>query len=253
LSTYCTWDQDNGVELLPFAEFYYNNTVHSTTKLIPFVATYYQHPQNNFKHSEEADPKSNNPEVVKMVATLEAMRSIMRENMEAAQGRMVKYFNLKVVEKEPTFKVGDWVIVNAKNIKTRRLTKNVDYKLRGKFRIKRLTEMNAYELKLPPSTGKIHPVFHISLLEPYYLNNIPGRCSPTSPPVDLEETEYHVEKIRTSELRKGQVWYLVSWKGCGPNDDTWEPCKNLRDSAAATVLKFHQDNPRKPRDPAVVI
>jgi len=107
--------------------------------------------------------------------------------------------------------------------------------------------------QLPPSTGKIHPVFHISLLEPYHLNNLPGRHSPTPPPVDLEETEYHVEKIRTSELRKGRVWYLVSWKGYGLDDDTWELYENLQDGAAATVLKFHQDNPRKPRDPAVCI
>jgi len=83
LRTYCTWDQDNWVELLPFAEFCYNNTVHSATKLTPFFATYQQHPQNNFKYPEEADPESNNPEAVKTVETLEAMRSAMRENMEA--------------------------------------------------------------------------------------------------------------------------------------------------------------------------
>jgi len=253
LRTYCTWDQDNWVELLPFAEFCYNNTVHSTTKLTPFFAAYQQHPQNNFKHSEEADPESNNPEAVKMVETLKAMRSAMRENMEAAQRRMVKYFNQKVAEKEPTFKVGDWVMVNAKNIKTRRPTKKLDYKLRGKFRIKRPIGTNAYELELPPSTGKIHPVFQISLLEPYDLNNISGRRSRTPPPVDLEETEYHVQKIRTSELRKGRVWYLVSWKGYGRDDDTWELYENLREHAAEIVLKFHQDNPRKHRDPAVFI
>ena len=107
LKTYCTWDQDNWVELLPFTEFWYNNTVHSATKLILFFAACQQHPQNNFKHPEEADPESNHPEAGKMVESLEAMRSVIRENMEAAQCRMVKYFNQKVAEKEPTFKVRD--------------------------------------------------------------------------------------------------------------------------------------------------
>jgi len=166
---------------------------------------------------------------------------------------MVKYFNQKVAEKEPTFRVGDWVMVNAKNIQTRHPTKKLDYKLHGKFRTKRLIGINTYELELPPSTGNIHPVFHISLLEPYHLNNILGRHSPSPPPVDLQKMEYHVEKISTSELRKGRVWYLVSWKGYGPDDDTWEPDENLQDSAAVTVLKFHQDNPRKLRDPASFI
>jgi len=84
LRSYCTWDQDNWVELLPFAEFCYNNTVHSTTKLTLFLATYQQHPQNNFKHPEEVNPESNNPDAGKMVITLEAMRSAVRENMEVA-------------------------------------------------------------------------------------------------------------------------------------------------------------------------
>jgi len=84
LRTYYTWDQDNWVELLPFAEFCYNNTVHSSTKLTPFFATYQQHPQNNFKHPEEADHESNNLEAVKTVETLEAKRSAIRENMETA-------------------------------------------------------------------------------------------------------------------------------------------------------------------------
>jgi len=140
---------------------------------------------------------------------------------------MVKYFNIKMAEKEPIFKVGDWVIGNTKNIKTRRPTKNLDYKLCRKFRIKRFMGMNTYKLELPLRTSKIYPVFHISLLESYHLNNMPGRRSPTPPPVDLEETEYHVQKIRTRELRKSRVWYLVSYKGYGPDDDTWEPYENL--------------------------
>jgi len=48
-----------------------------------------------------------------------------------------------------------------------------------------------------------------------------------------------VEKIWTSELRKGWLWYLVSWKDYGPDDNTWEPYENLRDGAAETVLQFH--------------
>jgi len=135
-----------------------------------------------------------------MVEDLDAMGEAMRENMKAAETRMAKYYNQKVADKELQFKVGDWVMVNAKNIKTKRPSKKLDYKLRGKFEIEKLCGTNGYRLKLPPLSGKIHPVFHISLLEPYRQNTIPGRHSPTPPPVDPEQQEYVIEKIKTTEI-----------------------------------------------------
>jgi len=96
-------------------------------------------------------------------------------------------------------------MVNAKNIKTKRPSKKLDYKLRGKFEIEKLCATNAYRLKLAPLSGKIYPVFQVSLSEPYRLNTIPGRRSPTSPPVDLEQQEYVIEKIKTTEIKGGQV------------------------------------------------
>ena len=47
LRTYCSWNQKNWVELLPYAEFCYNNTVHSSTKLTPFYASFVYHPGHN--------------------------------------------------------------------------------------------------------------------------------------------------------------------------------------------------------------
>jgi len=114
------------------------------------------------------------------------MREAMRENMKAAQTRMAKSYNQKVANKEPQFKVGDWVMVNTKNIKTKRPSKKLDYKLTGKFEIEKLCGTNAYGLKLPPLSSKIHPVFHVSLWEPYPQNSILGRRSPTPLPVHLE-------------------------------------------------------------------
>jgi len=81
-------------------------------------------------------------------------------------------------------------MVNANNIKTKGPSKTLDYKLRGKFEIQKLCGTNANRLVLRPLSGKIHPVFHASLLEPYRQNTIPGRRLPTSPPVDFEQQEY---------------------------------------------------------------
>jgi len=145
------------------------------------------------------------------------------------------------------------VKVNAKKIKTKRPSKKLDYKLRSKFEIEKLYGTNAYRLKLPPLSGKIHLVFHVRLLEPYRQNTISGRRSPTPPPVDLEQQEYVIEKIKTTEIKGGQVKYLVSWKGYGPDEDTWEHYENLKDGGEHLVRQFNLDNPHKPRDPEVSV
>jgi len=118
---------------------------------------------------------------------------------------MAKYYNQNVANKEPQFKVGDWVMVNAKNIKMKRPSKKLDYKLRGKFKIEKLCGTNAYRLKLPSLSCKIQPVFHVSVLEPYHHNTIPRRRPPTPPPVDLVQQEHVIEKIKTMEIKGGKV------------------------------------------------
>jgi len=247
------WDQDDWVDLLSFAEFCYNNTVYTTTKQTAFFTTYHQHPENNFKNPRDNASESNNPEAVKTVEDLDTKREARRANMRAAQTRMAKYYNQEVANKELQFKVGYWVMINTKNIKTKRPSKKLDYKLRGKFEIEKLCGTNAYRLKLPPLSGQIHPDSHVSLLEPYRQNTIPGRRSPTPPPVDLKQQEYVIEKLKTTEIKGGQVKYLVSWKGYGPDEDTWEPYENLKDGGEHKVRQFHLDIPCKPRDPKVSV
>jgi len=134
---------------------------------MPFFAACHLHPENSFKNPRDNATESNNPEAVRTVEDLDTMREAMRENMKAAQTRMAKYYSQKLSNKELQFKVGEWVMVNAKNIKTKGPSKKLDYKLRGKFEIEKLCSTNAYSLKLPPLSGKIHPVFHVSHLEPY--------------------------------------------------------------------------------------
>ena len=62
-----------------------------------------------------------------------------------------------------------------------------------------------------------------------------------------------IEKITTTDIQGGQVKYLVSLKGYGPDEDTWEPYKNLEDGGEHLVRQFHVVNPRKPRDPEVLV
>ena len=63
------------------------------------------------------------------------------------------------------FQVGDKVWLDARHIKIKRPSRKLDWKKLGRFTIKRVVSKYAYELNLPASM-KIHPVFHVSLLEP---------------------------------------------------------------------------------------
>ena len=48
LRMYCSWHQKNWMDLLPYVEFCYNNTVHSSTRITPFYAALGYHPWHNY-------------------------------------------------------------------------------------------------------------------------------------------------------------------------------------------------------------
>ena len=145
------------LELLLYAEFCYNNTVHSATKVTPFYANFGSHPIDNYP-AEVVE--SNDSAAEESVENLAKLRKDMRETLILARERMAKYYNRNVSEKEPTFQVGDKVMVNAKNIKTKRKSKKLDHKMRGPFKVKRLIRSDAYELALPYGAGKVHSIYH---------------------------------------------------------------------------------------------
>jgi hypothetical protein len=58
----------------------------------------------------------------------------------------------------------------------------------------------AFQLKFPDSM-KIHPTFHVSLLEPYHVSTIPRRTHKPTPPIVVNgEQKYEVEEILDSRI-----------------------------------------------------
>ncbi|MBW0529474.1 hypothetical protein O181_069189 [Austropuccinia psidii MF-1] len=101
---------------------------------------------------------------------------------------------------------------------------------------------------LPPQWKSIHPVFHISLLEPVKTSAIPNRQQEPPPPVIIEEEEeWEVSQILDSKLKRRKLWYLVEWKGFShdPERSTWEQAKNLK-NFPELVKDFHFLYPEKP-------
>jgi hypothetical protein len=83
----------------------------------------------------------------------------------------------------------------------------LDYNLIGPYTILDWIGSKAYKLDLPSSI-RIHPVFHISLLELAQPRNepIPGHIQPPPPPIIIDdEEEWEVEEIIDSHYHRKQL------------------------------------------------
>ena len=112
-----------------------------------------------------------------------------------------------------------------------------------------IVNSRSVRLQLPPTMGRLHPVFHVSLLEPYRANTIPGRTMPPPPTIEIDgNEEYEVEEIWNSKFRGSQLWYLIKFKGY--QDPEWHPAANAENSPEV-MANFHSRFPHKPGPPPV--
>src|SRR6201999_3062735 len=96
----------------------------------------------------------------------------------------------------------------------------LDWKKLGPFKIEKKVSSVNYRLSLPPKM-RIHPTFHISLLEPAP----PDAKLQTD--IEVENEEYEVEGILYQRQGQHEDEYLIKWKGYPHSENTWEPKSNL--------------------------
>ena len=141
--------------------------------------------------------------------------------------------------------VGDHVWLSTTNLRLQgRLSHKLAPKWCGPFAVVAQVSPVSFRLQLPDDFHGIHDVHHVSALKRHE-GAPPGRCAPVFRP-ETEEHEFEVEAVTAKRLVRNRVEYLVSWRGYGPWDSTWEPEDNLQ-NAPEKVQEFELSGRRARR------
>jgi hypothetical protein len=205
------------------AEFAHNAAVNETIRAAPFKLTYGYHPRTPVGEVVEVV----HPASAAFVERLQSSLSFARKCLIAAQERHKAFANQRCVEK--VYKLGGKVLLSTKylNLKHSKTSRKLLPKWIGPFEVVQVVGPVACKLKMNPG-WRVHPVFHVSLLELYRKD---GQVQPPPPPIEMEGAlEYEVESIlehRFWGTRNPKAYYKVSWKGHGIEHNSWEPESNV--------------------------
>ncbi|GIZ39392.1 hypothetical protein CKM354_000277800 [Cercospora kikuchii] len=248
LRAYVSYLQDDWVEWLPLAEFSANSVFSETTGLSPFLATYGFQPLLGTEVLQHTTDAPASREAESFVADMKAITDFLKAETSLAQSRYEEAAN-RHRSASRKFSVGEEVWLDARNIKTLRPTKKLDWKNLGPFRI---LEVKPYTCRLDlPATMKLHPVFNNDLLTPAANNPHGYQRTPPPPPVIVDGVEeWEIEEIVDSKVdRRGRggkerLRYVVKWKGY--DVPTTEPADTIIEDVPHLVRNFHRRYPLKP-------
>uniref|UniRef100_A0A2D4PUB1 Integrase catalytic domain-containing protein n=1 Tax=Micrurus surinamensis TaxID=129470 RepID=A0A2D4PUB1_MICSU len=161
LWSYTYYQQTEWVEFIAFAEFAYNNTVHSSTGYSPFYVV------NGMEFKPIANllcadtlPCNVTDWSLRVRECWQSIKIALDKSSEKVKKQADKK---RQVTKE--FKVGDKVYLSTKYIKLKFNNRKLGPKYIGPFTIEKIINPVTVTLVLPSWLGCIHPVFHINLLK----------------------------------------------------------------------------------------
>ncbi|KAD6795019.1 hypothetical protein E3N88_05915 [Mikania micrantha] len=212
-----TWAQ-----WLPWAEFWYNSTFHSSSGMSHFELVYGRKPPTIFHYGRgEIKVESVAQEFKDRDHALQLLKRNLATTQSAIKAAVDKH------RRELNFLMGEWVYVKLQPYRQLSVVNRKNHKLAprffGPFQVLEKIGKVAYKLLLP-ATSKVHPVFHVSLLK----KAIRGE-STTVFPADLEMDVSDLltpatildSRSRQEGTREVTQW-LVQWKDQSREEATWE-------------------------------
>jgi hypothetical protein len=213
------WDSN-----LCMVEFAINNSHHESLTHTPFFLNYGMHPITPV--TLDTLRLSKVPAAATWTKDLTSTLESAKQHLQLAKDRQKSYADAN--RQDVVFSTGDLVLLSSKNLNPKTGLRKLYPRWLGPFLVTQVINPVAYRLALP-STMKVHPVFHVSLLKAYHHT---GPIQPPPQPVVIDDDfEYEVEDILKHRLvksgKRNKQEFLIKWKGYGFEHCTWEPQANL--------------------------
>jgi hypothetical protein len=247
LRCYCNSRKNNWFEKLSFAEFAYNNSKHQVLQNTPFYVCYGYHPQLPWNPEDRIMGEV--PAARRRLETLQAERNKLQDLWHRAQNNRETYYNRHRLDKH--FSKGAWVMLSTKNIKLK--AGKLEPKFIGPFKVLECIGQAAYKLELPSMYDRLHPTFHVSLLEEYVAKNgQEPHLYPTGELPELadddEEQEWEVEAIvnHRQDGRSKERQYLIKWKSWPDDHNTWLPAFPNLENSKELLSSYDQNHGLEP-------
>jgi transposase InsO family protein len=209
---------------LPLAEWWYNTSFHTATKMTPFVELYGYHPNSITSSLNE---KSKVQAVEDHIENQQQILQILKDNMTMAQNRMKQQADQH--RSKRSFEVGDWVFLRVQpykqmSLKQAKKDNKLSPKYYGPYKVLQKIGTMAYKLELAASS-RVHPVFHVSCLKKVIGDKI--LVQTILPELDEEGkiilepeaiTDTRIRQLRNRSISE----YLIKWRKLPTEDSTWE-------------------------------
>jgi chromodomain-containing protein/p58 integrase-like protein len=238
---YTDYEQTNWIDITPLAQYAVNDAVNASTGETPNFVTF---GTKRIQGKEEREKESE----VSHQQIMQQIHCEVQRDIAWAKTVTKHYYDQKRRE-APTIEIDDRVYIRRRtsgeksyNIKTGRKSQKMDCVKIGPYRVLEKLPNDNYRIALPERM-RIHPIFHVSLLNP--------TKNPETTRDDETFEEFEVEHILDKRVRQGKVEYLVKWKGYENNENTWEPTEHLHcpDKVQEFVKRSRKKHASPTREP----
>ena len=236
----CSRNPSSWSHQLPWAEYAINSHVSASSKLSPFECSLGFQPPLFPSQEAEVGVPSAEAFIRRCAKTWRTARLCLQragDRMKAAADRRRSA--------APRYRVGQRVMLSARDIPLRVECRKLSPRYIGPFTIIKVISPTAVRLRLPSTMRRLHPTFHVSRVRPVVSHPLCPTPAPPPPPQLIDGgLTYTVRRLLDCRRRGRGLQYLVDWEGYGPEERSWQPARFIVDKDL--IKDFHSVHPVPP-------